>query len=327
MQAEADAIVAEATTDHGALVEAGSRAPAGCHGPTTGRSGCSSRAHRDARGRPVRDGPRDRHRRPPRASAPVQVCRPRGAAGSPGARVTAAGSWPRPASRTCSSPTRPRRRLMRRRRDRCVLVPADRVAANGDVAAAIGTYPMAVSPPLAGGAGHRLRAASRIDPATPTAPPIRSRSARRRARRSGASSHRPGRRSASRARRHPGRADHRDVTEAGVGTASLTSSRLADARARRAAASPPARRGGGRPSEPRTPEVRLMASVAAGARGALAVRTISDRALLRDVPRERPALRRLRALRPRGPRVRRGPLGWRVRAATRWSPSCSSTPG
>ena len=52
-----------------------------------------------------------------------------------------------------------------------------------------------------------------------------------------------------------------------------------------------------------------MATIAVGQRGAVLARSTTDRAVLRDLPRAGPAVRRVRDLRPRGPRVRPDEVG------------------
>ena len=54
---------------------------------------------------------------------------------------------------------------------------------------------------------------------------------------------------------------------------------------------------------------RLMATVAVGRRGGIVARATTDKALLRALPRARPSVRRVRDLRPRGARVRADALG------------------
>ena len=109
------------------------------------------------------------------------------------------------------------------------------------------------------------------------------------------------------------------VTEEGVVRAPFETG-LAEAVAARARRRGPSlrRRGGAgriRRSWPR--RGRLMATVAIGRRSAAIVaRQTTDRAVLRDVPRAGPAVRRVRDLRPRGARVRADPLGRRATTAT-----------
>ena len=302
MQAEADAIVAEAI-DGPRPARRGRRGTPRRVATGRGRrpaAGPRPRARRDARRRPVRDGAGDRDHRPP-ARDPDLGRRPGGPAAlhrAPG-RLLGAGRGRRPA------PARRRRgRAVADRRGEIdvVLVGADRVAANGDVAAAIGTYPLAVVAARHGVPFIACVAASTLDLATPDGSAIST-----------------GYLDAEELDRiekvilaPPGtetRVPTLDVTPAELVTTWLTATGP-----RTPPFAPPARPEPADGARRRSP--RLMASVAIPGRrtrGALTVQTISDRAVLRAVPRDRPPLRRLRALRPRGPRVRPDPLGRRVR--------------
>ncbi len=111
-----------------------------------------------------------------------------------------------------------------------------------------------------------------------------------------------------------------DVTPAELITAIVTEEGVAPGTVRAGAASPRRRTPGPSGTQPRhgrhepvAAAVALMATVAIGRADGVVARPTTDRALLRELPRARPALRRLRALRPRGPRVRPDPLGRRVR--------------
>ena len=96
--------------------------------------------------------PRPRRRDPP---AP---------AGRPPHRVGARRRW---ASTSASSSTAPARRSMSRGETDAVIVGADRIAANGDVANKIGTYSLALAAARAGIPFVVAAPESTIDPATP----------------------------------------------------------------------------------------------------------------------------------------------------------------
>ena len=122
---------------------------------------------RDAGRRPVRDGPRDRDRRPPRrARGPRRRAGGRGPA-SRGSRIScwelAAAGVPHVLVADAAAPS-----LIAAGEVDAVLVPADRVAANGDVAAIDRDLPDRRRRRSPRRAGPRLRAGrASIDPATP----------------------------------------------------------------------------------------------------------------------------------------------------------------
>ena len=170
MQAEADAIVAEAVADHGALVEAGVSWLASM--PRHGDGG--------AGGEPLRllvHGPGGSlaggqfgtalsiaitaHQR----EIPIRVVVPEGRPRFVGSRISswelAAAAVPHVLVADAAAPS-----LIARGEVDAVLVPADRVAANGDVAAAIGTYPLAVVAARHGVPVVACVAASVVDAAT-----------------------------------------------------------------------------------------------------------------------------------------------------------------
>ena len=183
MRAEADAIVFEATTDHGRLAGFGLGILPVPDGPA--RPDPDPLQHRAAGLRPVRDRAR---RRP--GGAPRRPCRPRlgrrDPAVPPGRAARPPGSWPRRASPHTLIPDVAAGHLMARGEVDVVLVGGDRVAANGDTANKVGTY-------TAGRAGGPAR-----DPVLRRAPrPARSTSRRPTARRSRSRSARPTRSSSS----------------------------------------------------------------------------------------------------------------------------------
>ena len=142
MRAEADTIIAEAVADHGALVEAGiallSRLPRDddqplrvlVHGPggtlAGGQFGTALSIAMTAHQRDL----------------PVRVVVPEGRPRFTGSRIScwelAAASVPYLLVADAAAPS-----LIAAGEVDVVLMPADRVAANGDIAAAIGTYPIA----------------------------------------------------------------------------------------------------------------------------------------------------------------------------------------
>jgi eIF-2B alpha/beta/delta-like uncharacterized protein len=165
MRAEADAIVAEAAADHGALVEAGVAWLAGLpraddqplrvlvHGPggtlAGGQFGTALSIAITAHQREI----------------PIRVVVPEGRPRFVGSRISswelAAAAVPHLLVADTAAPS-----LIANGEIDAILVPADRVAANGDVAAAIGTYPLAVVAKR-----HRVPvaacvAASAVDPAS-----------------------------------------------------------------------------------------------------------------------------------------------------------------
>ena len=165
MRAEADAIVAEAVADHGALVETGVAWLAALpragdvplrvlvHGPggtlAGGQFGTALSMAITAH----------------QAEIPIRVVVPEGRPRFVGGRIA---SWERAAAAVphvlvadVAAPS-----LIAKGEVDAILVPADRVAANGDVAAAIGTYPLAVVAQRHGVPVAACVAASVIDPAS-----------------------------------------------------------------------------------------------------------------------------------------------------------------
>jgi methylthioribose-1-phosphate isomerase len=166
MKAEAEAIAADALADHGALVEAGVTFLAGLpraddvplgvlvHGPggtlAGGQFGTALAIAMTAHQRDL----------------PIRVLVPEGRPRFVGSRVScwelAAAAVPHLLVADAAAPS-----LIAAGEVDAILVPVDRVAANGDVAAAIGTYPLAVV-----AARHRVPvvacvAASVVSPGTP----------------------------------------------------------------------------------------------------------------------------------------------------------------
>jgi methylthioribose-1-phosphate isomerase len=167
MQAEADAIVAEAVADHGALAEAGlaflanlPRGDAGgplrvlVHGPggtlAGGQFGTALSIAVTAHQREI----------------PIRVVVPEGRPRFVGSRISSwelsAAGVPHVLIADAAAPS-----LIAAGDVDVVLIPADRVAANGDVAAAIGTYPLAVVARRHDVPVVACVAASVIDAATP----------------------------------------------------------------------------------------------------------------------------------------------------------------
>jgi len=167
MQAEADAIVAEAVADHGALVEAGVAFLAGLpraddagplrvlvHGPggtlAGGQFGTALTIAITADQREI----------------PIRVVVPEGRPRFTGSRVgcweLAAAGVPHLLVADAAAPS-----LIASGEIDAVLVPAERVAANGDLAAAIGTFPLAVVAARSAVPVIACVAASTLDPATP----------------------------------------------------------------------------------------------------------------------------------------------------------------
>ena len=166
MRAEADAIVAEAVTDHGALVEAGVTLLAGLprrddggplnvlvHGPggtlAGGQFGTALAIAITAHQREI----------------PIRVVVPEGRPRFVGSRVScwelAAAGVPHLLVADAAAPS-----LIAAGEVDAVIVPVDRLAANGDVAAAIGTFPLAVVAARRGVPVVACVAASVIDPET-----------------------------------------------------------------------------------------------------------------------------------------------------------------
>jgi methylthioribose-1-phosphate isomerase len=166
MQAEGDAIVADALTDHGALVEAGVALLAGLprpdggplrilvHGPggtlAGGQFGTALAVAMTAHQREV----------------PIRVVVPEGRPRFVGSRVScwelAAAGVSHLLVADAAAPS-----LIAAGEVDAILVPVDRLAANGDVAAAIGTYPLAVVADRHGVPVIACVAASVVTPATP----------------------------------------------------------------------------------------------------------------------------------------------------------------
>jgi methylthioribose-1-phosphate isomerase len=167
IQAEADAIVGEAVADHGALVEAGVALLAGLprgedagplrvlvHGPggtlAGGQFGTALSIAITAHQREI----------------PIRVVVPEGRPRFTGSRVScwelAAASVAHLLVADAAAPS-----LIAAGEVDAVLIPADRVAANGDVAAAIGTFPLALAAARHGIPVIAVVAASTLDAATP----------------------------------------------------------------------------------------------------------------------------------------------------------------
>jgi methylthioribose-1-phosphate isomerase len=165
MQAEADAIVAEAIADHGELVEAGVTRLAGLphdadsplrvlvHGPggtlAGGQFGTALTIAITAHQREI----------------PIRVVVPEGRPRFVGSRVScwelAAAGVPHLLIADSAAPA-----LLAAGEVDAVLIPADRVAANGDVAAATGTYGLALAAARRGIPVIACVAASALDPGT-----------------------------------------------------------------------------------------------------------------------------------------------------------------
>jgi methylthioribose-1-phosphate isomerase len=173
MQAEADAIVAEAIADHGALVERG----ATLLGSLARSAGDEARA--DPQLRVLVHGPGGTlaggqfgsaltiaitaHQR----EVPIRVIVPEGRPRFVGSRVScwelAAAGVPHLLVADSAAPA-----LIAAGDVDAVLIPADRVAANGDVAAATGTYGLALAAARRGIPVIACVAASALDPMTPS---------------------------------------------------------------------------------------------------------------------------------------------------------------
>jgi methylthioribose-1-phosphate isomerase len=165
MSAEADAIVAEALADHGALAEAGVALLAGLpraedagplrvlvHGPggtlAGGQFGTALAIAITAHQREI----------------PIRVVVPEGRPRFVGSRVScwelAAAGVPHLLAADAAAPS-----LIAGGEVDAVLIPTDRVAANGDVAAAVGTFPIALAAARGGIPVVACVAASTLDPA------------------------------------------------------------------------------------------------------------------------------------------------------------------
>ena len=335
LRAEADAICAEATRDHGLLAEHGlallprpldrprpgpdplqhrARSPAASSGPPSGvvqaavHAGREIHVHVDET-RPYLQGARLTAWELEQAGVPYTLA-PDAAAGA----MLASG------------------------RIDAVLVGADRIAANGDTANKIGTYPLAVLAAHHGVPFYVCAPLNSVDLATADGSgiPIEERAAERG----------PGvRRDAGRAargdrlepglRRHAGR-PHLGHRHRGGRAPPARSGRPSNERSsdrRRADAGPEAAPRSPRPGPPTpvasaSPGRRLMATVAIqGRRDAVEASDEHGSCPPALVPRAGPPLRRLRPVRPRRPRVRPDALGGGPPRTTSWWPSPSSTPG
>jgi methylthioribose-1-phosphate isomerase len=169
MRAEADRIVAETTEDHGRLVDAGLAAMDALpgvaeqpmrilvHGPSGTLAGGQC-------GTALAIAIAAHH-----AERRVRVVVPEGRHGFTGSRITcwelAAAGVPYVLVADAAAPS-----LVAGGEVDAVLVPADRVAANGDVAATIGTYPIAAAAARRGVPVFVCAPFSTIDPATPDGP-------------------------------------------------------------------------------------------------------------------------------------------------------------
>ncbi len=169
MRAEADRIVAETTDDHGRLVDAGLAAMDALpgvaeqpmrilvHGPSGTLAGGQC-------GTALAIAIAAHH-----AERRVRVVVPEGRHGFTGSRITcwelAAAGVPYVLVADAAAPS-----LVAGGEVDAVLVPADRVAANGDVAATIGTYPIAAAAARRGVPVFVCAPFSTIDPATPDGP-------------------------------------------------------------------------------------------------------------------------------------------------------------
>ena len=122
-----------------------------------GASGCSRTATPARSPRAATAPPLGVLRRAWRAGRVARGLGRRDAAAAPGRAPDGVGAASARASRTASSPTRAPAPLMSRGLVDRVVVGADRIAANGDMANKIGTYPLAV----AGRAPRRARSTSR----------------------------------------------------------------------------------------------------------------------------------------------------------------------
>ena len=164
---DGDAIVAEAVADHGALVEAGVTLLAGL---PRGEDGGPLRVLVHGPGGTLAGGQFGTaltiaitaHQR----EMPIRVVVPEGRPRFTGSRVgcweLAAAGVPHLLVADAAAPS-----LIAAGEIDAVLIPAERVAANGDVAAAIGTFPLAVVAARSGVPVIACVAASTLDPATP----------------------------------------------------------------------------------------------------------------------------------------------------------------
>jgi methylthioribose-1-phosphate isomerase len=169
MQEEADRIVAEAIADHGALVEAGVTLLASLHRPADG-DGAPLRVLVHGPGGTLAGGQCGTaltiaittHQR----DVPIRFVVPEGRPRFTGSRVScwelAAAGAPHLLVADAAAPA-----LIAAGEVDAVLVPADRVAANGDVVAAIGTYALALAAARRGVPVVACVAASAIDAASP----------------------------------------------------------------------------------------------------------------------------------------------------------------
>jgi methylthioribose-1-phosphate isomerase len=168
MQAEADAVVAEAIADHGALVEAGVALLVGL--PRAGDGDAPLRVLVHGPGGTLAGGQFGTalttvitaHQR----EVPVRVVVPEGRPRFTGSRVScwelAAAGVPHLLVADAAAPA-----LIAGGEVDVVLIPVDRVAANGDVAAAIGTYALALAAVRRAVPVIACAAASAFDPASP----------------------------------------------------------------------------------------------------------------------------------------------------------------
>ena len=197
MQAEADAIVVEAIDrPRPRSPRRRRRSSPGCPGRDAARCGSSRpRARRADRGRPVRDGAG--RSRPPhhQREIPIWVDVPEGRPYLDGRAVSCWELAQAGVPHTARRRRRPRRSLMPSARSTSSSSAPNAIAANGDVANDVGTYPLAVARRPARRAGHRLRAAAAWTRRPRTAPRSRSGSRRRGASGSAVASATP--------RRHP----------------------------------------------------------------------------------------------------------------------------
>ena len=320
LRAEADAIVFEATDGPRPARRVRAGGAAGPGGPPAADP--DPLQHRAAGVRPVRDrarrGPGCSPRRAARSRSgstrPARTCRVRGSrpgssqqAGVPHTVIpdVAAGS------------------LMRSGEVDVVLVGADRIAANGDTANKVGTYPLAVLAARHGIPFYVCAPLSSVDLDTPDgdAIPIEERAAEEvlefRGMRIAP---------AGTAARNPAF----DVTPAELITGDRHRGGPPHGAVRARLPRPPTR-----PARASAGQRRLVRGTASSSDGHGRARPArfggrpddhGPRAAAR-VPRAGPAVRRLRAVRPRGPRVRRGPAGGSRRTATTSWRSFSNTAG
>ena len=307
MQAEADAIVAEAVADHGALVDAGVGAPRRA-ATTRPAAGPRPRASGTLAGGQFGTALDDRS--PPTTRAPDPRRSSRGRPGFTGSRV---GCWELAAAGVPHMLVAERGRpsLIAAGEIDAVLVPAERVAANGESRRRSGRTRWPSSRP---GAACRSSSAPRratVDPRRPTAPrSARGAAGRERPRRRGTRIAPEGTPSATRARRTPAA----PVTATSPRTALVRrcgrSAAVAARRATRPALAAPAAAERPRRRTTAPAGVRPDGDRRRRHRGAAPGRAATtDRAVLRGFLERDRLLRGLRALRPRGPRVRADALG------------------